>query len=264
VAAYLRSFRQQQLEKMVRYAEGGRCRISALIAHFGDVDDAGRRCGLCDFCAPEHCIAQAFRPLTNSEKQTVLEIARALRSVQHISTGKLHKQLFPREQMHRDEFEVLLAAMARGGYATLEDAEFEKDGRAVAYRRVGLTDEGEELRSATRLCLFIPDVNSEPAIPAIRTAPGKSKAGKLASRAPQLEPELTPAELDLEKRLRAWRLEEAKRNSFPAFRIFGDKTLRAVVLDRPTTIQDLLHVSGIGPEKAAKFGADICAICAAM
>jgi superfamily II DNA helicase RecQ len=62
--------------------------------------------------------------------------------------------------------------------------------------------------------------------------------------------------------LKAWRSEEAKKNNFPAFRVFGDKTLRAIVLDCPKTLDDLLQVSGIGPEKAAMFGESICAICA--
>ncbi len=66
------NFRQQQLEKMVRYAEGGRCRMGALIEHFGDLDDAGRRCGICDFCAPDEAVAQVFRPLTGSERGSCL------------------------------------------------------------------------------------------------------------------------------------------------------------------------------------------------
>jgi RecQ family ATP-dependent DNA helicase len=260
------SLRQEQLEKVMRFAEGGRCRMGALVEHFGDVDDAARRCGLCDFCAPADAIAQVFRPLTNSEEQTVLAIARALRSVQGMSTGKLHKQLFPRDQMLRDDFEAILVAMTGGGYATLEDAEFEKDGRTVTYRKVSLTDEGEELYSVANLRLFIPDSNTDAAkstAPQHRTPqPKKTKAGK-SSKLIQ-EQELTPSELQLENKLKAWRLEEAKKSSFPAFRIFGDKTLRAIVLDRPTTMEDLLQVNGIGPEKAAKFGESICAICAAM
>jgi RecQ family ATP-dependent DNA helicase len=145
------SLRQQQLEKVMRYVEGGRCRMGALIEHFGDVDDASRRCNLCDSCAPADAIAQAFRPLTKFEEQTVLEVARALRPLQGMSTGKLHKQLFPRDQMLRDEFEVLLTSITRGGYTSLEDAEFEKDGRTVAYRKVSLTEEGEELFNTSSL-----------------------------------------------------------------------------------------------------------------
>ncbi|MGH7058058.1 MAG: RecQ family ATP-dependent DNA helicase, partial [Acetobacteraceae bacterium] len=54
------SFHEQQIEKVMRFAEGGRCRMGALIEHFGDVDDAARRCNLCDFCAPSEAIAQVF------------------------------------------------------------------------------------------------------------------------------------------------------------------------------------------------------------
>ncbi|HUY80572.1 MAG TPA: ATP-dependent DNA helicase RecQ [Acidobacteriaceae bacterium] len=251
---------QQQLEKVMRFAQGGQCRMAELIEHFGDTDDAARRCNLCDFCAPQDAIAQVFRPLTGDEKQTVLAVARALRPLQGMSTGKLHKQLFPRDQILRDEFEALLAAMVQGGLATFEDAEFETEGRSISYRKVSLTEEGEELYSAASLRLFIPDA-AEPQAPPKRASLSKKPRTTNPPDSPQ--PELTPAELDLEKKLKDWRREEARKNNFPAFRIFGDKTLRAIVLDRPRTMEDLLQVNGIGPEKAAKFGESICAICSA-
>jgi RecQ family ATP-dependent DNA helicase len=258
------SLRQEQLEKVMRYVEGGRCRMGALVEHFGDVDDANVRCGLCDFCAPEDAIAQVFRALTRGEYETVLAVARALRQVRDISTGKLHKQLFPREQMERDAFEAVLGAMARGGYLALEDAEFEKDGRSVAYRKASLTDDGEQLFSLSGLRLLIPDAAApqKQVTEKGKTSPRSLKAGKADVSISR--PELTAAEAELEKALKAWRLDEAKRNNFPAFRIFGDKTLRAIVLDRPKTMEDLLRVSGIGPEKAARFGESICAICAVV
>jgi ATP-dependent DNA helicase RecQ len=229
------------------------------VEHFGDEEDAGMRCGICDFCAPENAIAQVFRPLKHSEEDTIFAVVRALRPVQGMSTGKLHKQLFPREQMDRDEFEALLVAMARGGYAAFEDAEFEKDGRMIAYRKVSLTDAGEEISSATRLNLFLPDARAErEAAPRARSK-SKSKAGPALI---DVEVVYSPQEAELEKKLRAWRNEEAKKNGFPAFRIFGDKTLRGIVLERPRTMDDLLRVDGIGPEKASRFGESICAICA--
>ena len=40
---------------------------------------------------------------------------KALRTGQSISTGQLHKQLFPREQMGRNDFESLLGVLAAGG-----------------------------------------------------------------------------------------------------------------------------------------------------
>lgn len=256
------SFHEQQIEKVMRYAEGGRCRMGALIEHFGDVDDAARRCNLCDFCAPGEAIAQTFRTLTASEKQSVLDICHALRSVQGISTGKLHKQLFSSEQMERDDFEALLASMARGGYATLEDAEFEKEGRIVNYRKVSLTEEGEELRSTFDLRLYIPD-SSAPTVPNKRVAGKSPKPAKSNPQPAKQEIEMTAVELELERELKAWRLEEAKKGKFPPYCVMSDKTLRTIALDRPKTIEDLLQVNGIGPAKAAKFGERICAICAA-
>ena len=261
--------RQTQLEKMLRFAEGGRCRMSMLVEHFGDDEDAVQRCGLCDFCAPEEAIAQVFRPLRRSEEDTVFAVVRALRPVAGMSTGKLHKQLFPGEQMERDEFEALLVAMARGGYASFEDAEFEKDGRMIAYRKVSLTDAGEEIDSATRLRLFLPDARAESDDKARSRTRGKrsteraSASGAKGGAAAAVEVALSPQEAELEKKLRAWRLEEAKKNGFPAFRVFGDKTLRGIVLERPRTMEDLLRVDGIGPEKASRFGESICAICSA-
>jgi superfamily II DNA helicase RecQ len=151
--------------------------------------------------------------------------------------------------------------MAHGGYATLEDAEFEKDGRIVNYRKVSLTEEGEELRSALDLRLYIPD-SSAPTVLNQRATGRSQKPAKPHAQRDIQEPQLTPDELELERELKAWRREEAKKYNFPAFRIFGDKTLRAIVLDCPRTIEDLLHVNGIGPEKASKFGESICAICA--
>jgi ATP-dependent DNA helicase RecQ len=255
--------RQTQLEKMLRFAEGGRCRMSMLVEHFGDDEDAAQRCGLCDFCAPEEAIAQVFRPLHRAEEETVYAVVRALRSGIGMSTGRLHKQLFPGDQMDRDEFEALLVAMARGGYAVFEDAEFEKDGRAIAYRKVSLTDAGEEIGSASRLHMFLPDAHEGAQQKATPKGRGTSRTKSSAQKSLPVDVEIafSPQEAELEKKLRAWRLDEAKRNGFPAFRIFGDKTLRGIVLERPRTLDDLMRVDGIGPEKASRFGESICAIC---
>jgi ATP-dependent DNA helicase RecQ len=255
--------RQTQLEKMLRFAEGGRCRMSMLVEHFGDDEDAAQRCGLCDFCAPEEAIAQVFRPLHRAEEETVYAVVRALRCGTGMSTGRLHKQLFPSDQIDRDEFEALLVAMARAEYAVFEDAEFEKDGRAIAYRKVSLTDAGEEIGSVTRLRMFLPDAHEGAQQRATPKSKGTSRTKSSAQKSLPIDVEIafSPQEAELEKKLRAWRLDEAKRNGFPAFRIFGDKTLRGIVLERPRTLDDLMRVDGIGPEKASRFGESICAIC---
>ncbi len=57
--------------------------------------------------------------------------------------------------------------------------------------------------------------------------------------------------------LKAWRLERARVANVPAYVVFTDATLAAVTESLPCTPDDLLAISGIGPVKAARFGADL-------
>ena len=73
---------------------------------------------------------------------------------------------------------------------------------------------------------------------------------------------LSPAEAALEERLKAWRRAVAKQRRVPPFFIFGDQVLRSIARTRPTTLNGLGAVSGVGPSKLENFGAAVCAICA--
>ncbi len=53
--------RLEQMARMRRYAEKSACRMLQLVEHFGDRNDAGTPCGLCDVCAPADCVALAHR-----------------------------------------------------------------------------------------------------------------------------------------------------------------------------------------------------------
>jgi DNA helicase-2/ATP-dependent DNA helicase PcrA len=58
----------------------------------------------------------------------------------------------------------------------------------------------------------------------------------------------------LYERLVAWRLNESRERSVPAFVIFTDATLRAIAELQPTTEAELLKISGIGARKLADYG----------
>jgi superfamily II DNA helicase RecQ len=254
-------FRLAQLDKVMRYAEGTRCRMCALVEHFGDTGDARRHCGKCDFCAPENAIAQRFRPLTDEELETVHAIAKALRGFSGKSTGRLHKDLAPR--MERDAFEAILVSLARAGYLTLDEAEFEAEGKSIAYRKAALTREGEEIDSGEDLHLLIPEAAEEESVARKRPAAKTSKQTPSKQTSELLSaPPLSAEEQALEQELRAWRTGEAKKNNFPPYCVFGDKTLLAIVRERPSTLEDLLTVPGIGPAKVERFGDEIVRLCA--
>jgi DNA topoisomerase-3 len=57
-AAYAaqRALRVEQLALMAAFARGQSCRMLALVRHFGDQEDSGAACGICDLCAPSSSI----------------------------------------------------------------------------------------------------------------------------------------------------------------------------------------------------------------
>lgn len=56
------------------------------------------------------------------------------------------------------------------------------------------------------------------------------------------------------ERLRAMRLEIAKKQNVPPYVIFHDKTLVEMSLQRPASLAELRTVSGVGEQKLAKYG----------
>jgi DNA topoisomerase III len=245
-----------QIEQMIRYAESNQCRMSSIVRHFGDFTDGQYACGICDFCAPDDCRAQRFRTATGPEQAALYRIAEALRSGIARPTGKLHSELYPHGEMSRDAFEDVLGGMARAGLARLADAVFEKDGKRIPYRKVALTGEGRALNESTPVGLIMKDGMPGGDRPRRRK---KAPAGTRRPAPPgekSEKPDLPGQRV--EEALRAWRLEEARKQGVPAFRVFSDRALRAMAEMRPQNIGQLLLVPGIGPATIQKYGAAIC------
>jgi DNA topoisomerase-3 len=241
--------KQQQLELMLRFAEANECRMAALVRHFGDLTDSRKSCGICDFCAPDECVGQRFRPATNEERQAACRTIAALRSGAR-ATGKLHAELFGDGALSRDGFEEVLGGLARAGLVRIVSATFEKDGRSIPYRKAALTSEGEAIEDET-----LPEFQIKAQV--ARAARGKKrkkkeKAKKAAKGAPKPAPSAR-----LEEVLREWRRNEAKRRGVPAFRIWTDATLLAIAERRPGTTAELLAIPGIGMKAVENYGATI-------
>lgn len=82
-------------------------------------------------------------------------------------------------------------------------------------------------------------------------------AERILGHCSQCEVDVDP---ELVKRLRSWRLVRARELDVPAFTVFTDATLRAIVEAAPQSIEELLKISGIGKVKAERFGEDVVAI----
>ena len=65
-----------------------------------------------------------------------------------------------------------------------------------------------------------------------------------------------PSDFDVElwEALKRWRVQAAKERGVPAYIVFTDATLMAVVERRPSTLEELGEVPGIGPAKLEAYG----------
>jgi len=136
-----RDHKREELSLMARFAEHRGCRMVALVRHFGDQEDSGEACGLCDGCAPGRCYVRRFRKATPVEQTAMQKIIDALGERGNYAVGRLHRDLFDGTVIHRDVFEGLLGALVRARFVELEEDEFEKDGETIRYERASLGPE---------------------------------------------------------------------------------------------------------------------------
>jgi ATP-dependent DNA helicase RecQ len=256
------NFRRSQIDRMVAYTASPQCRMAALIQHFGDTADGLKPCGNCDFCAPEHATAQPFRAPDALESRQLNAILGALDSAPSKATGKLHTDLAL--GIDRNQFEAYLDALARAGLITLNADTFtNSEGISINYKKAALTHEGRNRDESEDLQLLLRDGGSSSPSGKSTGKPRQSKTSLKAER-DQTTAAYTAPQKDLDARLREWRKAEAAKTGKPAFIVFADAILHAIVLASPTRIPELLQISGIGPEKADRYGAAILALCNAQ
>jgi ATP-dependent DNA helicase RecQ len=272
-------FRAEQFEKVLRYTTSSDCRMSTLVRHFGDEEDASQSCGVCDVCDPAGAVLRLFRRATAQERAMVQAIVDDLRPVNYKATGTLQRSLELVGRLSRNEFDGLLGAMVQARLIEMEDAEYEKDGEVKRYRKVILTDAGRELRASMALELLISDGLVEefggPAEPSKRKTKTKTAIGATTRTQPQSPPsrsveranapapvQLTPQAEALAARIKQWRAEEAKRLKVPAYVVLHDRTLTALAQARPRNPRQLLEIDGMGPAKVERFGEAILSLCA--
>jgi ATP-dependent DNA helicase RecQ len=263
------SYRREQFAKVLQFIQTNECRMGALVRHFGDLADASHECGQCDVCDPAGAVLRLFRRPTAGERLWVQDVVESLRGAAYKTVKGLRTELNWAEGMGRDQFEELLNAMRRAWLIVVEDAEFEKDGKVIPYRKISLTKAGQSMRAGTALGLLIGDgVVEEFGIPAAPSARDrKAKMAATWSVAPKkakiadIAVQLTPESQALAGRLREWRAAEAKRLGLPAYMVLQDRTLATLAQVRPGNPNQLLNIDGFGPAKVEKFGVAILGLC---
>jgi len=291
------AYRREQLDKVLRYVDSQDCRMCALVRHFGDIADAGRGCAQCDVCDPAGAVLRLFRRARPHEREWVQNVVEALRDVSYKASGALQRSVPGLANLERDEFEQLLAAMLRAGLIEVEDAEFEKDGKVIPFRKISLTDAGMDVRPTTPLALLFsdgiveeyggapptrgkrkaasPERTTATPKPAASSTPRNAQEARASTppsrgipepnpkpkRPPEPQVELSGQSAELASRLREWRAAEAKRLGVPAFLVLHERTVNALATSRPRNPSELLGIEGMGPSKVGRFGEAILALC---
>ncbi|HRI70740.1 MAG TPA: DNA topoisomerase 3, partial [Polyangium sp.] len=120
-----RRHKQESLAKMARYAEGHDCRMLLLVQHFGDQEDDGTPCGMCDVCAPDACVGRKFREPTAAETAAINKILAALSREDGQAMGRLHRDTFG-DALDRRSFEHIVNGLSRAGLVHVRTESFQK------------------------------------------------------------------------------------------------------------------------------------------
>jgi ATP-dependent DNA helicase RecQ len=266
--------------ELMRWVEGGSCRHDAILRYFGDQDEALGGCGQCDVCtslvepdvAPDEVQLLVRKALSGVARvhgryglSAAVKLLRGAKDERLARSGLDQVRTFG---VLRDENEDWLTRLLRR-LVTAGWVVFSGDDRPV----VLLTETGRavmEGRSAARLVL--PERVGRVARSMRRqrgaraqtdTAPAPARSfGSEASVHRTLEAELglDDTALALFEALRAHRLSVARTEAVPPFVVASDRTLRDMARTRPRSETELLSVYGMGPVKAARYGAGFLSV----
>jgi superfamily II DNA helicase RecQ len=120
---------------------------------------------------------------------------------------------------------------------------------------LSLTEEGAEVMRGQQGQVSLAWPDSLPsAATRIPAAAGRTKRGAAVAKAGISRPEAGAADPGLAESLRRWRRARASQDGVPAYIVFSDRTLEYIAAMRPSSLEELLEVPGIGPSKGARYG----------
>ena len=227
----------EHLDHMTQYASDLTCRHQALVEHFGQAWGGGN-CRACDVCLGNHetvseslVIAQKILSCVTRLRESwgaghVISVLRG-ENLQKIRE-RGHEQLstFGILAWHsRDELREWIGQLIAQGFLRSE---------GTPYPLLKLT-------AASRAVL-----RGEAEVRLVRAAgPQVSDSG---------DESWEGVDRDLFERLRQWRKGEADSRGIPPFVIFHDATLRHLAAVRPSSVERMRSIAGIGEQKLSDYG----------
>ncbi|WP_285063720.1 DNA helicase RecQ [Frigoribacterium sp. ME-P-080] len=247
------------LDAMLALCETVECRRVQLLGYFGQASTA---CGNCDTCLSP---PESLDGTVPAQKllSTVVRLKRERN--QQFGAGQIVDILVgkstPKVLQNRHE------QLSTFGIGTeLNDVEWRGVVRQLlaqgvlavspdGYGTLLLTDAAGEVLSGGRTVRL----RREPERPA-RSARARSGSGSSGRGSSRGAAELTGDDAALFETLREWRAGVARAQGVPAYVVFGDVTLRGIASERPTSLDQLAGISGVGQKKLDTYGQQVLAV----
>jgi ATP-dependent DNA helicase RecQ len=229
-----------KLDAMLGLCETAECRRVRLLGYFGE---AAAPCGNCDNCldapatfdgtlAAQQLLSCIYRTGQRFGAMHVIDVLRGE------ATDKV-------TQRAHDKLSTFGIGRERG----------DREWRAIVRQCIahGLLEVDHDAYGALRLA-----GESRAVLRGERSIPMRAwRETKRAARTRTSGEMLSGAAQELFERLRAWRIEAARRHGVPAYVIFHDATLRDIARLRPASLDALRGISGIGAKKLEAYGEEI-------
>jgi ATP-dependent DNA helicase RecQ len=253
----------RQLREIGRYAVAPVCRHRLLTEHFGQPYPAPGNearadgCGSCDVCLGETKELPANQALTTAQKI----ISAAWRLEGRFGPGQcvdvlLGKATDKSERAGHDRLSVFGLLKDAGETAVRAWIDQLVVQGFLALREEGvysflvITDAGRAL------CKGSGSVR----LGVVEERPTKSERRTRTPAAGTAAASVGPVDQPLFERLRTLRKLLAAKSGVPPYVVFHDSTLQAIAAAKPTSVEQLVGLKGIGERKAARYGAQVLAV----
>ncbi|MEO1398940.1 MAG: RQC domain-containing protein, partial [Pseudomonadota bacterium] len=237
-----------RLGSLVAYAEAQQCRREALLSYF---DETSGPCGNCDNCispvelrdGSEEAELVFGAIFETGERYGQAHIVDVLRGAETERILKVrHDQLECHgsgQSLAKAEWQAIVRQMISVGLLEIDVA---------GYSSLLVTKKGNALSRGDGAFHYRAD--------ALKLA-RKTSSDAGPFRKPATMPDLSEQDRDLFSRLKTMRLSLAKERNVPAYVIFPDKTLAEIAHTRPSNMEELAEVKGVGKTKLRDFGAKL-------
>ena len=249
-----REINLEKLQRMQEYAEAQICRRRILLNYFSETSD--KSCGNCDVC---HTPPQVFDGTIIAQKAlsaimrtdesvgftVAIDILRGNMSADVVSHKYNQLKTFAagRDIPHRDWHDYLLQLLQMG----FIEIAYNED------RHIHVTDLGKEVLYGKRTVQLAVVNREDFSVKARRKRVKEEQRTATASIAQDENKELF-------EKLRQVRKRIADENHWPAYVVMSDRSLHALAIESPTTLQAFGNVFGIGEHKRDTYGLEFLAV----